>query len=77
MCCIFYSKKLLILCHIASVLINKLKLLDILTPLLYWLFSYLHGKFPSVVLEGKTSSCVRVVSAVIQGSVSGALRYSA
>ena len=56
------------------VFMNKLKLLGIPTPLLHWLFSYLHGRFQRVVVEGKTSSCDKAFS-VPQESVLGPLLF--
>ena len=55
--------------HIVLKLMNKFKLLGIPTLLLQWLFSYLHGRFQRVVVEGQISSCVKVFSGVPQGSV--------
>ena len=42
------------------VLIHRLKLLGIPTPLLHWLFSSTHERFQRIVDEGTFSSCVIV-----------------
>ena len=52
-------------------LLEKLKTSGVNEHILSWLFSYLQGREQSVVLDGKTSSTVPVLSGVPQGSVLG------
>ena len=50
-------------------LLEKLKASGINGHILSWLFSYLLGREQSVVLDGKTSSTIPVLSGVPQGSI--------
>ena len=56
-------------------LLEKLQTSGINEYILRWLFSYLHGRVQSVVLDGKTSTAIPVLSGVPQGLVLGSLLF--